>query len=135
MQVFNQNISFNIPLSSFNDVYIPFLNNSCRYLLLYGGAGSGKSVFAAQKLLIRCLKETNHKFLLIRKVARTIRGSQFSLLKSLIDNANLNEFFYIRESDLTIICKLNGNSFISAGMDDPEKIKSIYGITSVWIEE
>jgi phage terminase large subunit len=135
VQVFNQNISFNVPLSSFNDVYIPFLNNSCRYLLLFGGAGSGKSVFAAQKLLIRCLKESNHKFLLIRKVARTIRGSQFSLLKSLVDNAKLNEFFYIRESDLTIICKLNGNSFISAGMDDPEKIKSIYGITSVWIEE
>ncbi|MCX6162235.1 MAG: PBSX family phage terminase large subunit, partial [Ignavibacteriae bacterium] len=135
MQIFNQNISFDVPLSSFNDVYIPFLNNSCRYLLLFGGAGSGKSVFAAQKLLIRCLKESNHKFLLIRKVARTIRGSQFSLLKSLIDNAKLNEFFYIRESDLTIICKLNGNSFISAGMDDPEKIKSIYGITSVWIEE
>jgi phage terminase large subunit len=103
--------------------------------LLYGGAGSGKSVFAAQKIIIRCLKESNHKFLLIRKVARTIRGSQFALLKDLINNAGLFEFFYIRESDLSIVCKLNGNSIISAGMDDREKIKSIHGITSLWIEE
>ncbi|MCX6162239.1 MAG: phage terminase large subunit [Ignavibacteriae bacterium] len=46
--------------------------------MLFGGAGSGKSIFAGQKLLLRSLKETGHKFLLIRKVARTIRGSQFS---------------------------------------------------------
>ena len=135
MAKITQSVTFNFNLSGFNDVYVPLILKENRYVLLFGGAGSGKSVFAGQKLLLRSLKETGHKFLLIRKVARTIRGSQFSLLKSLIENGNLGEFFYIRESDLSITCKLNGNTFISAGMDDREKIKSIHSITSIWIEE
>jgi phage terminase large subunit len=135
MESIAQLFTFNFTLSGFNDVYVPLIRKENRYVILFGGAGSGKSVFAGQKLLLRSLKETGHKFLLIRKVARTIRGSQFSLLKSLIENGNLGEFFYIRESDLSITCKLNGNTFISAGMDDREKIKSIHGITSIWIEE
>ncbi|MCX6162940.1 MAG: PBSX family phage terminase large subunit [Ignavibacteriae bacterium] len=135
MEHVTNEITFHFMLSNFNSCFVPLIEKQNRYLFLYGGAGSGKSIFAGQKLLFRALKETNHKFLLIRKVARTIRGSQFSLLKSLIDSSNLREFFYIRESDLSIICNLNGNTFISAGMDDREKIKSIHGITSVWIEE
>ena len=135
METVNQKINFNFVLDSFNDAYIPLIANEARYLLLYGGAGSGKSVFAAQKILMRCLREQNHKFLFIRKVARTIRGSQFSLFKGLTDDAGLNEFFSIRESDMKITCKLNGNEIVTAGVDDREKLKSIYGITSVWIEE
>ena len=29
----------------------------------------------------------------------------------------------------------NGNEILTTGLDDPEKIKSIYNITSIWIEE
>ncbi len=120
---------------SINDVYLPLFSEKSRYLHLYGGAGSGKSVFAAQKLLIRTLTEKGHRFLLLRKVARTIRGSQFALLKSLISYTNMGVYFSIRESDMRITCKLNGNEIVTSGLDDREKLKSIFGITSVWIEE
>lgn len=116
-------------------VYKEDLHSSFRYLLIYGGAGSGKSYFAAQKILHRMLTESNHKILLVRKVAKTIRNSQFALLKSLISKYNLEKNFKIKETDLVVNCTENGNSIISVGVDDREKLKSIHGITSIWIEE
>jgi len=118
-----------------NPVYKKLLANKNRYLHLYGGAGSGKSVFAAQKILTRCINEKKHKILLVRKVARTIRHSQFSLLKTLIINSELGRYFKINEADLRMTFNPNGNEFISAGLDDREKLKSIFGITAIWVEE
>lgn len=126
-------IHFN--LSSINKVYLPLLENKSRYLHIYGGAGSGKSVFAAQKLIIRLMMERNNRFLIIRKVAKTIRNSQFSLLKSLIYSSGLQEYFNIKDSELRIENEYTKSEVISAGVDDAEKLKSIFGITSVWIEE
>jgi len=131
----NNQVEFDIDCRCINPVFLPALDNPSRYLHLYGGAGSGKSFFAAQKIIIRCLKETGHRFILARKVARTIRNSQFSLLKALIYSAGLSDYFRIREGDLYIKCIPNRNEIISAGLDDREKLKSIHGITSVWIEE
>lgn len=128
-------IRFSVITSSINKVYLPLLENTSRYLHIYGGAGSGKSFFAAQKVLLRTLTETKHKFLLIRKVAKTIRNSQYSLLKHLVYVANLQDYFIFKESDLTIECLLQNNKILSAGLDDREKLKSIFGITSIWIEE
>ena len=56
-----------------NEIYYPLYKDTNRYLLLYGGAGSGKSVFAAQKTLVRLLTEKPHRFLVVRKVAKTLR--------------------------------------------------------------
>lgn len=119
----------------FNPVYIPTYNFKGRILLLYGSAGSGKSEWAASKLLIRTLKETPHRFLFVRKVAKTIRDSQFRLFKDIISRWNLSECFTFKESEMDIICRLNGNALLSAGLDDVEKLKSITGITGIWAEE
>lgn len=81
------------------------------------------------------MKERYNRFLLIRKVAKTIRNSQFSLLKSLINSSGLQEYFKIKDSELAIINEYTKSEVISAGVDDPEKLKSIFGITSIWIEE
>lgn len=118
-----------------NNAYKPSLDYNGRYLVLYGGAGSGKSYFAAQKILYRFIFESNHKILLVRKIARTIRNSQFALLKSIITDSGIGEEFRIKNSDLTIESRFNNNVIITAGVDDREKLKSINGITSVWIEE
>jgi phage terminase large subunit len=118
-----------------NPAFKPSLDYSGRYLVLYGGAGSGKSYFAAQKILFRFIFENNHKILLVRKIARTIRNSQFALLKSIIYDSGIGKEFRIKNSDLTIESRFNNNVIITAGVDDREKLKSINGITSVWIEE
>lgn len=117
-----------------NDIYYPLYKDTSRYLVLYGGAGSGKSVFAAQKILVRMLTEQPHRFLVARKVARTLRFSVFSLFQDMIAQWELTPLFKVNKSDMTITC-INGNQILFAGLDDPEKLKSIAGITGIWIEE
>jgi len=112
-------------------IYKSFFESKNRYAILYGGAGSGKSYVTAQKILIRLISEKNHNFLVIRKVARTIRESVFALFKSLINELNLE--VKINETNMTI--EFNQNRIIFFGLDDREKIKSIAGISGIWIEE
>ena len=117
-----------------NPAFVPALESMNRYLFLMGGAGSGKSVCAAQKILGRVMSKERHRILCIRKVARTIRNSQFKLFKDLIAEQGLSDVFVIKENEMSIVC-VNGNEIISAGTDDVEKLKSITNITGVWIEE
>lgn len=104
-----------------------------RFIILYGGAGSGKSYYTAQHILLDCIENTV-KWCCIRKVARTLRNSVFELFNDLINEYNLNDYFNINKTDMTIEC-VNGSKIIMLGIDDPEKIKSIAGINSFWIEE
>ena len=117
-----------------NECYYPLFNNRNRYLVIYGGAGSGKSVFVAQKLLVRVMGARKHRILVARKVAKTIRESCFSLLRDMISDWGMSKLFSVNKTDMTITCT-NGNQIIFAGLDDVEKLKSIAGITGIWIEE
>jgi len=125
----------NIHKSAFNDVYFPLLNCRKRYLHLYGGSGSGKSDFAASLVIIDLLQKEPCKYLVVRKVAKTIRNSCFALLQEIISRWKLHHLFRVIPSRLEISCKLNRNSLICSGIDDPEKLKSVHGVTDIWIEE
>lgn len=129
-------VNIKISKKIFNNVYLEnnILQNKDRYLVMYGGAGSGKSVMAAQKMLYRMLTETPHRFLVVRKVARTLRNSVYSLFKDLIIQWGMSELFKINKTEMTITC-INGNQIIFTGLDDVEKLKSIAGITGMWLEE
>jgi len=124
-----------------NAAYIPYYKNKSRYMVLYGGAGSGKSVFAGQKMLYRLISEMPlkpHRFLVVRKVAKTLRNSAYSLFKEIELNWDLDGLLDYNKTDMSITCE-NGNQILFAGLDDVEKLKSITfeaGIlTDIWIEE
>ena len=117
-----------------NNVYYPLFRNRSRYEIFYGGAGSGKSVFVAQRMVYRLLGERGHHYLVIRKVGRTNRHSTFALLSSIIRDWKLKPLFRINKSDMEITAA-NGNTVIFSGLDDVEKLKSISGITDIWVEE
>lgn len=116
-----------------NDIYYPLLWNYSRYLVLIGGAGSGKSVFAAQKVITRCLTE-KHRFLIIRKVSDTLKDSVFKLITGKLGESGILPLCDVNKTEKTILFP-NGSEIIMKGLDDPEKIKSIAGITGIWIEE
>lgn len=119
-----------------NRKYYPLLFVAVRFLILYGGAGSGKSVFAAQKILVRCITEPGHKILVVRKVAKTLRESCFSLILSIMGQWKWLGLpgVIVNRSDMRVRFG-NGSEILFAGLDDVEKLKSIHGITSIWIEE
>lgn len=127
-------IDIKIEKSIFNPFYLDYLESQYRYEVYYGGAGSGKSFFVAQKILFKYLKFEKLKILVIRKVGRTLRDSCFSLFKSILSSWNLIKYCSINKTDMSIELP-NGSSIIFKGIDDPEKIKSISNITDIWIEE
>lgn len=132
-------MTVNIPKRAFNSVYLPLLSDEKhRYLVLYGGAGSGKSVFAVQRFLIRLMEKPMCNLLVVRAVAATNRDSTYALFRQMISRWGLSGLFACTDSDLRIRC-VNGNSVIFKGLDDAEKLKSVTfpkgELTDIWIEE
>ena len=127
-------INLNIKKSAFNEVYFPhLLSYEHRYEVYYGGAGSGKSVFLAQKYLIKALFR-KRKVLIVRKYATTLKDSVFQLIVDTLKKWHLYSYCKINLSTYTITLP-NGSIFLFKGMDDSEKIKSITDITDIWCEE
>jgi phage terminase large subunit len=120
-----------------NEKFLPLFFDQHRHLVLMGGGGSGKSIFAGQKIIDRCISEKKHRFLVVRKVARTLRESCFDQLKTQAQALCPEEIARIpkgKGSDMYLQFK-NGSEIIFAGLDDVEKLKSIHDITGIWIEE
>jgi phage terminase large subunit len=104
-----------------NKIYQPLLDIRSRFLILYGGGGSGKSYFACQKIIYRILTEKNHKFLIVRKVQRTLRHSCFYQIISILHNWNIYKLAQVNKTDLEITFPDFNSSIIFAGCDDIEK--------------
>lgn len=121
-------------LDTNNEAFIPLFADQSRYLILVGGGGSGKSIFAGRKVLERVTSEKGHRWLVVRKVAKTIRESCFQQLKGQIsEHYNISDWS-INKTDMVMTYK-NGSQILFAGLDDVEKLKSIYNITGIWAEE
>lgn len=131
-------VNIKISKKVFNPAFLPYLETESRYEVYWGGAGSGKSFFIAQKYIYKILKQTIN-LLVVRQTGDTNRDSTFALFKQVINKWGLSDHFKVNESDLRIRCKLNGNEIIFKGLDDTEKLKSITfskgELTDVWIEE
>lgn len=117
-----------------NEAFLPLFFDEHRYLVLMGGGGSGKSIFAARKALERCVSEEGHRFLVVRKVARTIRQSCWRNLLEQLGEYYPKCGYRANKTDM-VISFPNGSEILFAGLDDVEKLKSIQSITSIWIEE
>ena len=102
----------------------PYLYNKSRVLLLKGGAGSGKSVFACQKVVRRCMEEEPCKILVLRKVGATVKNSTLAQIKVAIDELDAWDEWRLNITD-RLFTHDSGGEIICAGMDDPEKIKSV----------
>lgn len=120
--------------STTNKSFRNLLFDENRYLVLCGGGGSGKSIFAGRKVLERVTSEKGHRWLVCRKVAKTLRDSCFAQLRGQIAEHYSQVGARINISDMRIRFH-NGSEILFAGLDDVEKLKSIYDITGIWIEE
>lgn len=109
--------------------------------LLVGGYGSSKSYHIALKLILKCYEE-KRKVLVVREVYDTHRDSTFSLFKEILEEMGLlaesprekKRKVMAKESPFKLAFP-NGSEIIFKGMDKPEKLKSLNGVTIVWLEE
>ena len=115
-------------------VFIPkfydnLFNYQDRFEIYYGSAGSGKSHFITQKLIIKALK-SKRRVLVARRFGTTLRNSTFSLFKQVLKDFQLTEHCKIRETDFYIQLP-NGSEIISMGLDSEEKLLSLADRKSV----
>ncbi len=121
-----------------NRPFYPLLWDQKRVNIVYGGAGSGKSFFLAQRLVYRMVAEPGHNYMVCRKVGRMNRISTFSQILQVINLWGLQSLFVVNKTDMEVTC-LNGNQLRFGGLDDVEKIKSVTfpsgPLTDIWVEE
>ena len=127
-------IDLHLSREIFNEAYLPYLTDySHRYEVYYGGAGSGKSVFIAQKILFKALND-KRKVLIVRKTLNSQKDSCWRLILEQLSQWQIRSLCKVRITDFTIELP-NGSTLLFKGLDDSERIKSIVGITDIWIEE
>lgn len=117
-----------------NDHFYNFIDNwEHKFYFLVGGYGSSKSYHVAVKLIKKLLQE-KRKALVIREVFDTIRDSCFDLLEEVANAMGVEEYLTFTTSPMQVRFK-NGSRIIFKGMDKPAKLKSLNGVSVVWIEE
>lgn len=125
-----------------NKVFRDADTSKCRYVLLKGSAGSGKSVDTAQHYIMRLTASKGKRNLLVmRKAEVTNRDSTFAELCAAVNRLGLGQLWSAKVSPLEMRC-LNGSKIIFRGMNDDkqrERVKSITfergSLTDIWLEE
>lgn len=110
--------------------------------LLVGSYGSGKSHAVCQKIILKLFEE-KRKACVFRDVYDTHKESTFDLLKQILSDMGLLAEIGVRNHKTKVCYKMsplefkfpNGSRIIFKGMDNTEKLKSLNGVSIVWIEE
>lgn len=121
-----------------NDIFFDLWEDKSKILLLFGGYGSGKSVFAVDKLIKECLESEYFRWIYGRKIYDTIRLSVFATLTDRIEELGYADKFVYSKADnssMIIRCKENDNIFYPFGGDKIDKLKSIKDPTGILAEE
>lgn len=127
-------IQLNLKKSLFVPKFYPLLlDYSHRWEVYMGSAGSSKSYFITQKIIVRCLRE-KIKVVVCRRTATTIRNTCFSLFKDILAKWKLTPYIKIRETDFNIKFP-NGSEIIFMGLDEETKLLSLNNIGAIFIEE
>ena len=117
-----------------NDHFFEFVDDwNYKIYFTVGGYGSSKSYHIAVKLIKKLLEE-KRKALVVREVFETIRDSCFDLLQEVAAAMEVDDLLVFTSNPMQVRFK-NGSKIIFKGMDKPAKLKSLNGVSIVWIEE
>ncbi|WP_425221722.1 PBSX family phage terminase large subunit [Pseudomonas sp.] len=119
------------------DLNLPFklapLYEPCRYKVMHGGRGGGKSHGVAQVLLDMGARKPL-RILCAREIQKSMRDSVHRLLKDYIIKLGLTEFYEVLDTEIR---GANGTLFLFTGLQSHtvDSIKSFEGVDVVWVEE
>jgi len=121
-----------------NDVFYPYWNDDSKILLLYGGYGSGKSVFEVDKLLEECRNSEYFRCFYGRKVYKDVRVSVFLTFTDRIKERGIEDeflFSHAENSSMIIKHKKTGGTFNPFGADNADNLKSVKDPSHIFCEE
>lgn len=137
---------YKIDKETINKAFFPYLKSNARTEIFYGGGGSGKSYFLAQRDLIEIMSKKNNNILIMRKVAASNHNSTFADFKNVLHNwdndfrkqdednnrpvRSLSSYFKINNSkgDEKIVFIPTGNEILFGGCKDDSELEKIKGI-------
>ncbi|MDU9251174.1 PBSX family phage terminase large subunit [Staphylococcus pseudintermedius] len=130
-------LNFKQPSKVFNKNIFEILFNYDYFTEVhYGGGSSGKSHGVIQKVVLKALKDWEYprRILWLRKVQSTIKDSLFEDVKECLINFGIWDMCLWNKTDNKVELP-NGAVFLFKGLDNPEKIKSIKGVSDIVMEE
>ncbi|EJD5751735.1 PBSX family phage terminase large subunit [Staphylococcus pseudintermedius] len=130
-------LNFKQPSKVFNKNIFEILFNYDNFTEVhYGGGSSGKSHGVIQKVVLKALKDWEYprRILWLRKVQSTIKDSLFEDVKECLINYGIWDMCLWNKTDNKVELP-NGAVFLFKGLDNPEKIKSIKGLSDIVMEE
>lgn len=128
-------IQIKLDKSIFNDAFYPHLfDYSKRWEVYRGSAGSGKSHFISQKLIIKAMNDPGRRVLICRRYGSTITHTVWELFKQQLRFFKMLDYCTINKTDRQITLP-NGSQLIFMGLDDECKLLSLTDIADVFIEE
>lgn len=103
-----------------------------RYLIYYGGRGSGKSYNIAESLVIQA-RDNKLRILCTREIQNTIKDSVHKLLSDIINKYGFTDY---KITENSIINAVTESEFIFKGLrHNTNEIKSMEGVDICWVEE
>lgn len=117
-----------------NEPFDQLLSPGYRFLGAYGGRGSGKSHFFAERLVEECYSVPGTRAVCIREIQKSLSESSKLLIEDKIRVMGLQKHFIIRDA---FIVAPGGGLIIFQGMQNhtAESIKSLEGFRIAWVDE
>ena len=112
-------------------IYLTILIDS-RFITENGGAGSGKSYYICDKLIIKACKSVR-RIMVCRKSGTTLQNSVMDLFKDELRRFGLYEYCDISDYKRTYILP-NGSQILFKPLDEETKLLSLQNITDIWVK-
>ena len=124
----NKNIDFYID----ERIVEAFYNTDKKYIVTYGGRGSGKTLQFAAISVLYMTQHPNSRILAIRGVQNKISESSLQTMKDVVSMLGLDDYFIITEN--TLKCK-NGSEALFYGAKNYHSFKSLRRIDVCFVDE
>jgi phage terminase large subunit len=130
--------------ATFNKIFQSANESRARYKIMYGSAGSGKSVNVAQDFILKLSSPqyAGCSLLVVRGVEVSHLNSTFAELVGAVERLGLGSVWQSKLNPLTLKNTVNGNTILFRGCNDQraiERLKSVSvpqgKICWVWVEE
>lgn len=121
--------------SAYSSKFHNIIHSWDRYLVAYGGRGSGKTDSFFIKYLVSLFEPYYFKLAYINQEGSNIRDQQYAGFKRVAKRIGLYDHLKFYDGDYRIINPKTGNMMVPKGMDDPEKTKGLDDVTAIWWDE
>ena len=118
-----------------NPSYIPFFQSKKKFVILYGGRGSGKSYAVAQKLVLQMLLYKNKKFFVARKTLPSLKNTCVEFLLYWMDLLQIKYDYNKADLNITTSPAYGNHRILFRALDDVRKLKSLTDVDYVWVDE